>query len=348
MSDNHVSGIFQTNAITYCCFIEILSAFMAKSTRRRIFTWHIHGSYLYYLSQGDFDIFIPVNDEKDEGYYGRGLTFLFGSNVIEIDISDVKNVDFDLILFQTDKNYLVDQYEILSEQQRKLPGIFLKHDPPPPDNRIVVTDQEVMIVHVTWFNKLMWDNRNLATRVIMHGVTDNGHKWNGKIEKGIVAINNMSLRGRVIGLDIFKQTLKEVPIEIVGMGTEDLGGREVLHPYLTDYISDFRFYFNPVRYSSFPLAVCEAMMAGMPVVALATTEIPAVIKDGVNGIIHNDPEYLISKMKMLLNDHDTAAMLGRNARKTAKETFGIERFINEWNTVFDEVICMKTADQTSY
>jgi glycosyltransferase involved in cell wall biosynthesis len=167
-------------------------------------------------------------------------------------------------------------------------------------------------------------------------------------EKGIMAINNMSLRGRVLGLDIFRRTLKEVPIEIVGMGVEDLGGREVLHPYLTDHISDFRFYFNPVRYSSFPLAVCEAMMAGMPVVALATTELPTIIKDGINGFIHTDPEYLISKMKLLINDYGTAALIGRNARKTAEETFGIKRFINDWNTVFEEVICTKTVDQTSY
>jgi glycosyltransferase involved in cell wall biosynthesis len=321
---------------------------MIKTPRKKIFTWHIHGSYLYYLSQGDFDIYIPVNDKKDEGYYGRGLTFPFGPNIIEIDISDVREADFDLILFQTDKNYLVDQYEILSSQQRKLPRIFLKHDPPPPDNKIVVTDQEIMIVHVTWFNKLMWDNNELDSRVIMHGVTDNGHKWNGKKEKGIMAINNMSLRGRVLGLDIFRRTLKEVPVEIVGMGNDDLGGSEVLHPYLTDYISDYRFYFNPVRYSSFPLAVCEAMMTGMPVVALATTELPTVIKDGINGFIHTDPEYLISKMKMLINDYETAALIGKNARKTAEETFGIKRFINDWNTVFEEVICTKTVDQTSY
>jgi hypothetical protein len=156
---------------------------MIKSARKRIFTWHIHGSYLFYLSQGNFDIYIPVNDKKDEGYYGRGLTFPFGSNVIEINISDIREADFDLILFQTDKNYLVDQYEILSPQQRKLPRIFLKHDPPPPDNKIVVTDKEIMIVHVTWFNKLMWDNNEHDSRVIMHGVTDNGHKWNGKKRK---------------------------------------------------------------------------------------------------------------------------------------------------------------------
>jgi hypothetical protein len=32
--------------------------------RIKIFTWHIHGSYLYYLSQGDYDIYIPTKPKK--------------------------------------------------------------------------------------------------------------------------------------------------------------------------------------------------------------------------------------------------------------------------------------------
>src|ERR1700710_645124 len=89
----------------------------------KIFTWHIHGSYLYYLSQGNYNIYIPVTKEKSEGYYGRGETFPFGNNVIEVEASEVKNLSFDCVLFQTNKNYIIDQYEILSEEQRKLPRI---------------------------------------------------------------------------------------------------------------------------------------------------------------------------------------------------------------------------------
>src|SRR4051812_32150378 len=99
-------------------------------SRLKIFTWHIHGSYLYYLSQGDYDIYIPVNNKKNEGYYGRGETFPFGENVIEIPADAVRRMEFDCILFQTNRNYLHDQFEILSEQQRRLPKIYLEHDPP--------------------------------------------------------------------------------------------------------------------------------------------------------------------------------------------------------------------------
>jgi hypothetical protein len=40
--------------------------------------------------------------------------------VIEIPADEVKNHSFDVILFQTNQNYLRDQYEMLSAEQREL------------------------------------------------------------------------------------------------------------------------------------------------------------------------------------------------------------------------------------
>jgi len=309
--------------------------------RKKIFTWHIHGSYLFFLAQGDYDIYIPVNKERNEGYYGRGATFPFGDNVIEIEAEEVREQDFDVILFQTDHNYLKDQYEILSEAQRRLPRIFLKHDPPwehPTNARLVVDDPDVSIVHVTHFNKLMWDNQGLETHVISHGVTMPEVKWSGTEERGIVVINNLPARGRLLGLDIFNKVRREVPLDIVGMNTESLGGREVLHPQLPAHISRYRFFFNPIRYTSLGLAVCEAMMAGMPVVGLATTELAVVIENEKNGFIHTDVDYLIDKMKLLLKDYPTAARLSAASLETARRLFDISRFIKDWDALFHHVI----------
>src|SRR5688500_17856345 len=36
----------------------------AGRNRIKIFTWHIHGSYLYYLSKANFEIYIPINEKK--------------------------------------------------------------------------------------------------------------------------------------------------------------------------------------------------------------------------------------------------------------------------------------------
>jgi hypothetical protein len=304
----------------------------------KIFTWHIHGTYLYYLSKGDFVIYIPVNEQRNEGYYGRGETFPFGDHVIEVPAAQVKDLEFDCILYQTNKNYFIDQYEILSETQRQLPRIYLEHDPPrqhPAETKHPVDDPNVIMVHVTHFNRLMWHCNNRIIKVIEHGVPGNEVPYTGELERGLVVINHMHQRGRMLGADVFEEISKQVPLDLVGMGTKEYGGLgEVLHPQLPAFISKYRFFFNPIRYTSFGLAVCEAMMAGMPVVTLATTEYATVFKDGVNGFAHTNINYLVDMMKMLLHDKALAISIGQEGKRTAATKFSMERFTSQWKAVF--------------
>jgi hypothetical protein len=306
--------------------------------RLRIFTWHIHGTYLFYLSQGDYTIYIPVTAEKKEGYYGRGKTFPFGNNVIEIPAADVRNATFDCVLFQTNKNFFTDQFEILSEEQRRLPRVYVEHDPPwndPVDSLHPVTDPDVVMVHVTPFNRLMWNNVNRLVKVVDHGVPPPAASYTGELEKGIVVINHLHQRGRKLGADIYDTLSAKIPLDLTGMGTATYGGLgEVLHQSLPAFISRYRFFFNPIRYTSLGLAVLEAMMLGMPVIALATTEYTTVIRDGYNGFIHTDPDYLADKMQLLLADHALAKELGRNAKKSVQERFSIEKFTAQWKNIF--------------
>lgn len=314
----------------------------------KIFTWHIHGSYLYFLSQGHYQIYIPVTaTRKEEGYYGRGETFPFGANVIEIHADEVRHVHFDCILFQTEKNYTTDQYQILSEAQRQGPRIYLEHNTPeghPTNTRHPMQDPAVTLVHVTHFNKLMWDNGAVPATVIEHGVTDSGIDYNGELERGLVVINNLPSRGRLLGLDVFLEARKHVPLDLVGMGTGALGLGEVLHPELPQFRSRYRFFFNPIRWTSLGLAVCEAMMAGVPVVGLATTELSGVIQNGNSGFIHTDLRYLTGKMKELLCDKTLAHQMGREGKRLAQQRFNIERFTTEWKSVVERTVKANAAE----
>jgi len=317
--------------------------FYTAKSRLKIFTWHIHGSYLFYLSQGPYDIYIPVNTGKTEGYYGRGQTFPFGENVIEVQAEDVRHMEFDCILFQHEKNFLTDQHEILSESQKRLPRVYVEHNTPekhPTNSLHVMTDPAVLMVHVTHFNKLMWDNGPVPhVRVIEHGVTTPSVQYKGNKAKGIVVINHIQQRGRITGWDIFEKVSRHVPLDLVGMGTKESGGLgEVLNPLLPEFISQYRFFFNPIRYTSFGLAVCEAMMTGMPVVALATTEYVSVIKDGQSGFIDTNIERLIEKMQFLLHDHQLASQMGSEARAIAENKFNIHRFTTDWNDTFHDAV----------
>ncbi|MCL4641284.1 MULTISPECIES: glycosyltransferase [Olivibacter] len=323
----------------------------------RILTWHIHGSYLYYLSQVPCQFYLPVMSDRPEGYGGRSGTFKWGDNVYEVPVSELKDMDFDCILFQSRKNYLEDQYEILDERQRVLPKIYLEHDPPrevPTDTRHIVDDPEVLLIHVTHFNNLMWDNNRTPTRVIQHGVLiPKDVNYTGVLEKGVVVINGIAKRGRRLGYDIFKQVQKYVPLDLIGMESEVAGGLgEIAPPELPSFISKYRFFFNPIRYTSLGLAVCESMMVGLPIIGLATTEMAMTVDNGKSGYIHTDVSYLINKMQLLLDDPLHAKKLGDNARETAIQNFGMDRFIRDWLDAFELVIeksmQLRQSNQTNY
>lgn len=308
--------------------------------RLKIFTWHTHSSYLYYLSQGNYDIYIPVNKQDTPGYTGKGKTLPFGANVFEVPAEMVKDMSFDCILYQSTKDYLVDQYAILSPAQRKLPRIYLEHNTPsksPVSTKHVVNDRRICLVHVTHYNRLMWDNNRTPTTVIEHGVTMPEVPYTGEQQRGITTINHLPQRGRTVGWDIFKQVRNILPVDFAGAGNEEEGLGVIPYAQLSAFRGKYRFYFHPVRHTSLALSVCEAMMQGMPVVGLATTDLVTVIENGKNGFIHTDVTYLIKKMRLLLDDPELAIKIGREAQLTAMKRFNIIRFTAGWERLFHTV-----------
>ena len=310
--------------------------------RLRILTWHVHGSYLSYLAHVPHDLFLPVKPGRPEGYGGKGASFRWPGNVYEVAAGDVRDIELDCVLSQSHQNWLQDRDDILSPAQQSLPAIHLEHDPPrqsPTDTRHPVDDPDVLLVHVTHFNHLMWDSGRTPTRVIEHGVVvPAGVGYTGALRRGVVVVNGLGRRGRRLGADVFERARREVPLDLVGLLSEEVGGLgEVPPPELPAFVSRYRFFFHPIRYTSLGLAACEAMMLGMPVVALATTEMATVIENGVSGWIDTDVDQLVAGMRQLLDDPDYGRRLGEGARRTAQRRFSIERFARDWDDAFTMV-----------
>lgn len=310
--------------------------------RLNILTWHVHGNYLYYLGHCQHNFYLPVKTGRPEGYGGRCGTLPWPANIIELSADAVKRAQFDCILFQSKKNYETDQYEILSTEQRQLPRLYLEHDPPrqnPTDTKHLVDDPGMLLVHVTNFNQLMWDNNRTPTTVVEHGViVPPDARYTGELERGISVVNGLSRRGRRLGLDVFENVRRKVPLDLVGMLSEEAGGcGEVPYAGLHFFTSRYRFFFNPIRYTSLGLSVCEAMMVGLPIIGLATTEMAAVVKNGVNGFVDTNLDTLIACMTELLKDIRLAEELSAGARSMAQRRFGIDRFVRDWMRIFDFV-----------
>ncbi len=322
---------------------------MTHRERLKVLTWHVHGTYLYYLTQADVDFYLPVREDRSGGYGGKAGAYAWGDNVHEIALEDLPHQPLDVILFQSRQHYAVDQYEILTEAQRALPKVYLEHDPPrehPTDTRHVVRDPSTVLVHCTEFNRLMWDNNGVPTAVIDHGIVDPGYRYEGTLDRGIVVINNLQSRGRRLGLDVFEYVRRYIPVDLVGINATDIGGLgEIPHHELADFTAQYRFFFNPIRYTSLGLAILEAMMVGLPIVGLATTELVSVIQPGVNGYIALNPDVLIGEMKQLLDNPDLARTLGQNARVTALARFSIERFARDWEHLLTTVAAGRVPPQ---
>ena len=137
-------------------------------------------------------------------------------------------VEVDAVVYQAHEHWLVDRHEVLSPAQRAVPQIVVEHDPPrqsPTDTRHPVDDPDALIVHVTAFNDLMWDCGATPTTVIEHGVVvPVDARYPGHLERGITVVNGLAQRGRRLGLDVFLRAREQVPLDLVGMRSEELGG----------------------------------------------------------------------------------------------------------------------------
>lgn len=281
----------------------------------KILTWQTHGSYLYYLTQAPHDFFVLSKPDRPPGFGGRSGQMAWGDNVHDMPLTKARHHQFDCVLFQDDEQFEKEQYEFLTAAQRALPRIYIEHAPPrahPPHTRHLIGDPNVMLVHVSHFKALMWDNGRTPHRVIEHGVLIADHvQYRGDLDKGLVVINHMARRGRRLGADIFCEARKRVELDLVGMG-------EIPHALLPAFAARYRYLFNPIRYTSLTLAVIEAMMVGLPVVALATTEMVTVIDNASSGFIDTDPHVLHGYMRELARYPILAWDLGATARLRAR------------------------------
>jgi hypothetical protein len=303
--------------------------------RLRILTWHVHGNYLYNLTQVPHDFYLATDAARSMHHSGRSGTLPWGANVHDAPVERLPEMAFDVVMFQSRNEWDHVQHRVLSEAQRRLPRIYIEHDPPqqhPTDSRHWVDDPNVLLVHVTPFNALMWDCGSTPTRVIEHGVLPlSPARFSGHLARGIVVVNNLQSRGRRLGLDVYRDVAQRVPLTLVGMGSLDVGGAgEVANDRLPDVMAAHRFFFNPIRWTSLGLAIVEAMMVGLPIVGLATTELVTVIRDGENGFIDTRIDRLVDAMQRLLADPAHARQLGAGAMRTARQRFGIERFVADW------------------
>ena len=309
--------------------------------RLRVLTWPVHADYLCCLAQAPHDFYLVTDAARSPHPTGRGGTLPWGGNVHEAPLGQLRDMRFDVVLFQSRAEW-ENAESTLGPAACRLPRIYLEHDPPqahPTDARHWVDDPGTLLVQVSAFNALMWNTGRASVRVIEHGVKLlEEAAYSGVRECGIVVVDDLDLHARRLGHDVYQQVGRSVPLELVGKGSERCGGLgELDSSRRPARIAEHRFFFSPIRYASLGLAAIEAMMVGTPVVGLATTGLASVIRNQYNGIVDTRIESLAAEMRLLLRDPARARELGEAGRLVARERFHINRFVADWCAAFAEV-----------
>lgn len=174
-----------------------------------------------------------------------------------------------------------------------------------------------------------------------------GH-WVGAGNEVITFAQDMQHRGEFCNYDAFVEITKGFNAHVYGPKNEisgELNGGFLQYAELQQKMRDARVYvYTGTQPASYVLNLIEAMMTGIPVVAIGPIlgnslnigkgadlyEIPDIITNGVNGFWSNDINELRGRVQLLLDDVKLARRIGEMGRQRAIELFGKEVIQSKW------------------
>jgi Glycosyl transferases group 1 len=318
----------------------------------RILLWHVHGSWTTAFVQGGHRYLVPVTPDRGPYGLGRARTYPWPDTVTEVTPEELAAADVDVVVLQRPEELDLASRWLRREIGREVPAVYVEHNTPKgdvPNARHPMADRhDLVLVHVTHFNELFWDNGQTPTAVIEHGIPAPESAWTGELPRLAIATNEPVRRWRITGTDLMPRFAAVAPLDVYGMGLTGLGeriglGRQEIavhddppQSWMHAQIAQRRAYLHLTRWTSLGLSLLEAMAMGMPVVVLATTEAVAAVPDGA-GVLSTRVETLVDAARWLLADDAAARRMGAAAREAARTRYGLGRFLAEWDLLLKEV-----------
>jgi hypothetical protein len=317
----------------------------------RILLWHVHGGWTDAFVRGGHDYLFPTEPERGPWGLGRGGRD-WPANAVEVPYDTLRDEAVDVVVLQRLEELELAERLLDRRLGHDVPAVFLEHNTPKPHavstRHPLGARADIPIVHVTYFNELVWDSGDAPTVVIEHGIPDPGHRYSGEIERMAIVVNEPVRRWRVTGTDLLPRFIPVGSIDAFGMGVERLpealgfGAHRVtpvgdLPPHrLQSELAQRRLYLHLSRWTSLGLSLLEAMHLGVPVVALQTTEAARAVPPGA-GFLSTNVDELVAATRLLLEDPDAAMRLGAAAREAALERYNLSRFLRDWDILLGDV-----------
>ena len=313
----------------------------------RILLSDVHGGYTDAFVAGAHDYeFLPAVD-------GRGGLSRLGDAVPaqarEVEADVLRDDPPDVVVLQRPEDATTVEEQTGLRPGRDVPALFLEHNTPKesvPNTRHPAADGELLVVHVTHLNALLWDCGTAPTTVVEHGLADPGLRYDGSLPHLAFVVNEPVRRWRVTGTDLLPR-FAPAPVDAFGIDADLLpaaldGQPGVAYagnlkpPQLRDALVQRRAYLHLNRWTSLGLSLIESMLLGLPVVVLETTVAARTVPPAA-GAISPDPAELVAAAHRLLADPDAARAAGLVAREAALERHGLDRFLADWDRVLADV-----------
>jgi hypothetical protein len=313
-----------------------------------VLLWHRHGSWTTAFVHGPHTTLLPVVPDRGPAGRGRARTWDWPAEAVEVAPDALADAPVDVVVVQgPEEEAWARDWLGGRVPGRDVPLVWLEHNTPPAadgSSRHPAADRDdLVLVHVTPTNQLVWDTGSTRTTVIEHGVIDPGHRFRGDRAAAVAVVNEPVRRGRAVGADLLPVLAAAGPIALHGMAVEQLAGTPGVFPEgdlpqdrLHHAMAACRAYVHPFRWTSLGLSLVEAMLLGLPVVALATTEVPEVVPSGA-GMVSNRIDRLAGALRRFLGDPDEARHAGCVARAAALDRFSHARFTRDWDRLLHEV-----------
>ncbi len=333
-------------------------AVQAAPSTLRVLHWHVHGSWSTAFVQGGHTYLLPVStDSHGHCHGGRPAAWDWPDSAVEVPIEELRDAAPDVVVLQRPEELDLVERHLGRRPGVDLPAVYVEHNTPrgdvPLTQHPLADRNDVLLVHVSDFNDLMWDSGRAPTTVVPHGVLDPGHHYTGELDRAAVVINEPLRRGRITGTDLLPRLARGAGLDVFGMGVDGLAaglglGPTGLIPGGLREIGDLpqgrlhgemarrRVYLHTARWTSLGLSLIEAMALGMPVVSLATTEaVVAVPPDA--GVLATRVDDMVTALAGLVAQPERATAMGRCARAVALAEFGLDAFLLRWDRLLAEV-----------
>ena len=314
----------------------------------RILLWPVHGGYTDAFVRGDHEYLLPAGKAQDPA--AIGLDGWVWPRARAIPLADLRHEDIDVVVLQRCEEIVLLERFAGRRPARDIPAVYLEHNAPRPDPVASIhplADQsDIPIVHVTAFNDLFWDSGRARTVVIEHGLPDPGVWYTGELARCGVVINEAVRRWRTTGTDLLPHFGEVAPVDVFGIdctsvetslpaGSRVTGAGNLDPGQLRRELGRRRVYLHPNRWTSLGLSLIEAMLIGMPVIAVGATEAVRAVPAGA-GVVSTDLEELKRGVAHFITHPDLALEAGQRARQHALRRFSHAAFLAKWDVVLTE------------